>query len=211
MEQKIKVLVQSVAQSTTALVNTLVNSDNPNNLPTSQALAKDVAALQRLVNASIAALRNAASATSPTPPPSNPPANNAMNRNVNAVPPTSSLPPPLANPALRSSFEYGSGGGGGNGLSRLPGPGPTIASSSSSSSAPASLPYSFNAMSDNLPGNYNNNNNNANGMSGIAMKPAMSSNGGYNGSIAGPNAMMPPNNNNNSFYRPTGGGNPNFL
>lgn len=64
MEHKIKVLVQSVAQATTSLVNTLPNtSSHPANVATSQALAKDVAALQRLVNASIAALRNAAAAT----------------------------------------------------------------------------------------------------------------------------------------------------
>jgi hypothetical protein len=64
MEHKIKVLVQSVAQATTSLANTLPNtSSHPANVATSQALAKDVAALQRLVNASIAALRNAAAAT----------------------------------------------------------------------------------------------------------------------------------------------------
>ena len=54
MEQKIKVLVQSIAQS----VGGVLQGGGPN---AAQALTKDVAALQRLVNASIAALRNAAS------------------------------------------------------------------------------------------------------------------------------------------------------
>ncbi len=91
MEQKIKVLVQSVAQATGVLVNSLP----PNANPASQALAKvtrislgvpfyllcfflcsisqDVAALQRLVNASVAALKNAAAAANPSSAPPPPP------------------------------------------------------------------------------------------------------------------------------------------
>eukprot|EP01035_Chromulina_nebulosa_P016848 gene16848-22333_t len=65
MEQKIKVLVQSVAQATTAVVsstaaNGVTNNSQFNSSNVVQTLSKDVAALQRLVNASIAALRNAA-------------------------------------------------------------------------------------------------------------------------------------------------------
>jgi hypothetical protein len=59
MEQKIKVLVESVANSVSAVLQT-----NPS--PAGSALSKDVAALQRLVNASIAALRNAAIASQKT-------------------------------------------------------------------------------------------------------------------------------------------------
>lgn len=59
MEQKIKVLVQSVAQAANAVIGGSIASTNPQSLA-AQALTKDVAALQRLVNASIAALRNAA-------------------------------------------------------------------------------------------------------------------------------------------------------
>jgi len=61
MEHKIKVLVQSIAQS----AGGVLQGGGPN---AAQALTKDVAALQRLVNASIAALRNAAS-NNPNPPP----------------------------------------------------------------------------------------------------------------------------------------------
>ncbi len=60
MEHKIKVLVQSVAQATGAVVG----STPVGGTPAGQALAKDVAALQKLVNASIAALRNAANNSS---------------------------------------------------------------------------------------------------------------------------------------------------
>ena len=56
MEQKIKVLVESVANSVSAVLMTTPS-------PAGSALSKDVAALQRLVNASIAALRNAAAAS----------------------------------------------------------------------------------------------------------------------------------------------------
>lgn len=56
MEQKIKVLVQSVAQAVGVVLHGAQGGGT-----TGHALAKDVAALQRLVNASIAALRNAAS------------------------------------------------------------------------------------------------------------------------------------------------------
>ena len=59
MEQKIKVLVQSIAQASGGVLQA-GEGRNVNPLAAS-ALAKDVAALQRLVNASIAALRNAAS------------------------------------------------------------------------------------------------------------------------------------------------------
>mmetsp|Transcript_1675 Transcript_1675/g.3912 ORF Transcript_1675/g.3912 Transcript_1675/m.3912 type:complete len:854 (-) Transcript_1675:171-2732(-) len=58
MEHKIKVLVQSVAQSAAAV--------GP--CPASVALSKDLISLQRLVNASIAALRNAAAANPGTAP-----------------------------------------------------------------------------------------------------------------------------------------------
>lgn len=60
MEQKIKVLVQSVAQSVSAVV-----SSNPEvgGSAAGQALSKDLHALQRLVGASIAALKNAANST----------------------------------------------------------------------------------------------------------------------------------------------------
>jgi hypothetical protein len=61
MEQKIKVLVQSIAQSSGGVLQA-GEGRNVNPLAAS-ALTKDVAALQRLVNASIAALRNAASNT----------------------------------------------------------------------------------------------------------------------------------------------------
>jgi kinesin family protein 3/17 len=59
MEQKIKVLVESVANSVSAVLQTTPS-------PAGSALSKDVAALQRLVNASIAALRNAAIASQKT-------------------------------------------------------------------------------------------------------------------------------------------------
>ena len=59
MEQKIKVLVQSVAQAVGVVLHNVQGGGSTGN-----ALAKDVAALQRLVNASIAALRNAAQSSS---------------------------------------------------------------------------------------------------------------------------------------------------
>ena len=60
MEQKIKVLVQNVAQSMSELVSThpQLGGSGPG-----LALNKDLHALQRLVGASIAALRNAANAS----------------------------------------------------------------------------------------------------------------------------------------------------
>jgi kinesin family protein 3/17 len=61
MEHKIKVLVQSVAQAAGSLLSTL--PPEAGSFPASQALTKDVSSLQRLVNASIAALRNAANNT----------------------------------------------------------------------------------------------------------------------------------------------------
>jgi hypothetical protein len=63
MEQKIKVLVQSVAQAAAALTG-----ENPEVASSSSgvALSKDLTALTRLVNASIAALKNAAAATPPS-------------------------------------------------------------------------------------------------------------------------------------------------
>jgi hypothetical protein len=65
MEQKIKVLVQSIAASSSGFINgqASLHGQAASNNPAAQALTKDVAALQRLVNASIAALRNAASNT----------------------------------------------------------------------------------------------------------------------------------------------------
>jgi len=77
MEHKIKVLVQSVSQAAVSLLQTAPSS-------LSQDFTKDLSALQRLVNASIAALKNAANAdiahtpTNPNPinynpPPSKPP------------------------------------------------------------------------------------------------------------------------------------------
>lgn len=60
MENKIKVLVQSVAQAANAVVASSPASMSQQGSSAAQALTKDVAALQRLVNASIAALRNAA-------------------------------------------------------------------------------------------------------------------------------------------------------
>ena len=67
MEQKIKILVESVAKT----VSTVLQSSPQNGGVAGLSLSKDVAALQRLVNASIAALRNAHSQSSnlPTPPP----------------------------------------------------------------------------------------------------------------------------------------------
>lgn len=65
MEQKIKVLVQSVA----SVVGAVLQSAPMNGGAAGQALTRDVAALQRLVNASIAALRNAAAANGGMPPP----------------------------------------------------------------------------------------------------------------------------------------------
>jgi len=61
MEHKIKLLVQNVAQSASAVVN---GSPQIASTAPGQALSKDLVALQRLVNASIAALRNAAAASS---------------------------------------------------------------------------------------------------------------------------------------------------
>jgi len=65
MEQKIKVLVQSVA----SVVGAVLQSAPQSGGAAGQALTRDVAALQRLVNASIAALRNAAAANGNIPPP----------------------------------------------------------------------------------------------------------------------------------------------
>ena len=61
MEQKIKVIVQNVAQAASTLIST-----NPqlSGTPTEAALNKELTALQRLVNASIVALKNAAAAGS---------------------------------------------------------------------------------------------------------------------------------------------------
>lgn len=58
MEHKIKVLVQNVAQASLGIINVIP----PTAASAGQAFGKDVVALQRLVNASIAALRNAAAA-----------------------------------------------------------------------------------------------------------------------------------------------------
>ena len=58
MEHKIKVLVQNVAQASFGIINMIP----PSAASSGQAFSKDVVALQRLVNASIAALRNAATA-----------------------------------------------------------------------------------------------------------------------------------------------------
>lgn len=71
MEQKIKVLVQNVAQSVSEVV-----SSNPQVGGTAPgvALTKDLQALQRLVGASIAALKNAASASAGGSTPSSRPA-----------------------------------------------------------------------------------------------------------------------------------------
>ena len=60
MEQKINVLVQNVSKSVSAV---LQNNPSSGSSSAGVALAKDVAALQRLVNASITALKNAASAS----------------------------------------------------------------------------------------------------------------------------------------------------
>jgi hypothetical protein len=70
MEQKIKVLVQNVAQSVSEVVST-----NPQVGGTAPgvALSKDLQALQRLVGASIAALKNAASASAGSSTPNNRP------------------------------------------------------------------------------------------------------------------------------------------
>lgn len=64
MEQKIKVLVQGVAQSTAMLMNSAPPQLQLASSGAGQSLTKDLGALQRLVNASIAALRNAAAASS---------------------------------------------------------------------------------------------------------------------------------------------------
>jgi hypothetical protein len=108
MEHKIKVLVQSVTQAAA----TVVNTSQVGGTPAGQALAKvnyftlsdffntlffqDVAALQRLVNASIAALRNAAN-SAPSP------VNNGSSNSA-AQPPyaaQSSVPP-----SAPTSFSY---------------------------------------------------------------------------------------------------------
>lgn len=67
MEQKIKVLVQGIAQSVGVVLQGgyLGGAQHGQSGVAVQALTKDVAALQRLVNASIAALRNAASNSAP--------------------------------------------------------------------------------------------------------------------------------------------------
>lgn len=66
MEQKIKVLVQSIARSAGGVLQNNGMAPGPDSA--GNALSKDVAALQRLVNASIAALKNAASGANAPPP-----------------------------------------------------------------------------------------------------------------------------------------------
>jgi hypothetical protein len=92
MEQKIKVLVQNVAQSVSEVVST-----NPQVGGTAPgvALTKDLQALQRLVGASIAALKNAASASAGGGTPSSRPAPRATSGapNPSAVSTPSYVPP----------------------------------------------------------------------------------------------------------------------
>eukprot|EP01039_Chlorochromonas_danica_P003770 gene3770-4120_t len=106
LEHKIKVLVQSVAQTATAVVNTVA----VNGSPAGQALTKDVAALQRLVNASIAALRNAAAgAPPPPPPPLHEPSPQSSSSKSSAPAPVLSIAPPAGTtsiPPLPSSTPY---------------------------------------------------------------------------------------------------------
>jgi kinesin family protein 3/17 len=93
MEQKINVLVRSVSQA----VNSVLQSSPEIGVSTAgMALAKDVAALQRLVNASIAALRNA-NGGSGGPPPSNTASahvSSASSSKSAAAPPSRMPPPP---------------------------------------------------------------------------------------------------------------------
>lgn len=96
MEHKIRVLVQSVAQSAGALLMGPGATQPPS--ATGQTLAKDIAALQRLVNASIAALKNA---SAPTPPPSSDTNNNNQNNNGNI--PTASSSQIHKNPSTVAS------------------------------------------------------------------------------------------------------------
>ena len=102
MEQKIGVLVQSVSQ---AVATVLQNSPQSGSSPSGITLAKDIAALQRLVNASIAALRNAASS-------SNSPTMETTKRNTfapgkNLAPARLPPPPPVGmNPIGYSTSNY---------------------------------------------------------------------------------------------------------
>jgi hypothetical protein len=90
MEQKIKVLVQSVAQSVAAVVNR--NPQLAGSEP-GLALSKDLKALQHLVGASIAALKNAA-ANSAGPPTTPGASNNPQNGgSLNRAPPRPQGPP----------------------------------------------------------------------------------------------------------------------
>jgi archaellum component FlaC len=93
MEQKIKVLVQSVAQAANAVVAGNIASTNPQ-ASAAQALTKDVAALQRLVNASIAALRNAANNNQPAKPSAS--SGGASNGSSSAYPLQGGYNPPAA-------------------------------------------------------------------------------------------------------------------
>lgn len=74
MEQKIKVLVQSVAQNVAAVVS---HSPQLGGSESGVALSKDLVALQRLVGASIAALKNAAAGGGSGSAPATPSANSA--------------------------------------------------------------------------------------------------------------------------------------
>ena len=67
MEQKINVLVQNVSKSVTTVLQ--VNPASSSNAA-GVALVRDVAALERLVSASIAALKNIANANAKATPPS---------------------------------------------------------------------------------------------------------------------------------------------
>eukprot|EP01033_Poteriospumella_lacustris_P020062 gene20062-14630_t len=137
MEHKIKVLVQSVAQATGSLLASL--PPEASTFPVSQALNKDVASLQRLVNASIAALRNAAAANGPnngstasTPvataassaaaprgPPGVPPSSSALSSSSSSVSSAGGAggSGPIARSfALSSSGSYSGSSGGGGGV-----------------------------------------------------------------------------------------------
>jgi type IV pilus biogenesis protein CpaD/CtpE len=59
MEQKIRVLVQSIAQASDSVLTSQYPSSSPGLAGAQAAMAKDIAALSRLVQASITALRNA--------------------------------------------------------------------------------------------------------------------------------------------------------
>lgn len=154
MEQKIKVLVQSVAQAT----NTIMQSNGNGNAVQGnmvQSLTKDVAALQRLVNASIAALRNAAAnGSNSNNSTSNSNASNSSTGAGNANPNVPSnregkIPLTLSSSTFTSAssaasaagLNYGPAGNNYNISSRnLPPAAPSISPSSSFTSS--SLPYS---------------------------------------------------------------------